>query len=1820
MGKTYRIRTTPGDDKNIITQIDQDFEQLEILSLKIRQEDVYDRMCADYGVIAGRVLANRGYGVPNVKVSVFIPLKSEDEDNPWLTAIYPYKTLEQRNEDGYTYNLLPYLPSYKGHVPTGTFPSRTDVLNDENIKYLYETYYKYTVTTNDSGDFMIFGVPVGSQTLVMNVDLSDIGQFSLFPQDLIRMGVANEGQFDGVRFKSSANFNELPQIIVINKTIEVVPFWGQPETCQIGITRTDFDLTSEANIDIQPTAVFMGSIMSTSEKAALKANGSAKKETGDLCRLITGPGEILAIRQTIFLDSDSLPVLERAQLPEGGKLIDANGTWLFDVPMNLDYIFTNEFGEQVLSDDPSVGIPTKGKYRFKMKWQQSKNLNEDYKVGYFLVPNIREFGLDCTGGVIDPNLIPEARPDYVDDQCWNEFQRSYAFSLNWTGYTAYPTYNAPLMSMSNPDINAAVNCEDRFYEFDYNKVYTVAGFVDNYKVEQANSSLLNTIVNVGNKEKFLGIKRIDDDTCEDTTNRYPVNDGVFRTPLMWVIFNFLLIIFGVIGLPLLIIYSVVAFAWPWLRVLLYALCLYWVGTNIIECAQGIISAAVPSVGFGATVWVAGVIYYGVMLLLWIAVLIAVTVLFLLLTDVEFSPLRFPMITYPDCDMCNCNEESGGSSSNTTPNSTARTNTLTQNWNVPGAYGDQLYEFFGNYFSNPSMNCDAGRNPRFNKDYDSICIEKLMMGNNTTRSSPKKPYIKEYGVPTTCRDVLDCANLFTDSLPFGERLNLFCLKAKYYNVGIENQGWNQISVRYEPSLNTNPSFFHTDNVLVMVFQPGTYRDFSAGTLMSFVSPSSSRDPNIKGGLKNSAGTRSITGVTNARTSVTIEYANPNNTIGNLTRSYLLDPNRTTGDTYMTYTYASDIEYFQVITGMTISQYRALTGGGGPAGSLPWTIFSQTRIKKYIRGDCQTAGGYMNYDCGCNGGGWGIGCSEDAPMYSSEKFVTNIDLVDQGSFIMILQRGVDPYSPLYPTSIGIGKLLGLANTNGLTINTKLRINYPVRNATSAGNELLPIHSNHSNNSSTTEGGQYLFYPSYFFNPDPNVFTGWTTNLHRFYSRLDSTANYSVDGFNIVNYTNPANLGSSKDIRAIQWGPGSGTNPGNRLYSSSNLIANKYGPNESLAGGSVMSLCFRDWCRVADNGWGWVCRCEYSGWDNCFQGCDDGGSINFSSIYDENISLTFPDGGGGTPSTPIRMVMRSDRLPSSETPIYFATGSTASAPIKNNTPLLNQSSQLTILGYQDGQTVRFGGSPGSYSYNEGSVYSGANQFTANVMQTFDCQGMVDLNCYTGDGLTFGVDRNCAGTDAVESGCYVFVREPLNGLFKPRGNNDLTNWAEYVLRFRFFYGLCQGVFSNVFINNWVNGNLFAFSFKVDTYYNSLNQVSRRVFPKDVIVLQEDVNNFYYRCTPTRYFNPLQGTFRFTGFENNRSDSGQGGNSANINYPTTILNLGPVNNLLQEIVLSPNYYGYNVDNLPQTTYSDLSDMMNFFSIIRLVNNSFWKNLFSNEILRQLFSRPGNRVDADFAQSAAINSQLGVIPMDSDYYSSNPPNSEIIAAGFGNNEIMMGIYFNTTNDDQQTRDFISPARIIRYNPVGPNFIYDYLNVKSQIVPHYKWDINVGNTIFGRQDNNWDTTAIRIQQNLRYQQMDRISSDYPSGGDVTNDYNLRGYLFAYNTGPRFVSSGPLQINGTYTITNFVAGDDFSNVAVVQSGIINQNGCVFIASATTPTSWSSGSVLYYDGDYLEGGVLTPNPALAGAPWYFYFGVKKGATSLNRFITKYIGEEFI
>ena len=85
MSKSFRVRTDVrrggAKDKNVTFELKQNFDLLEILSLSLTQQEVYTRMCADFGVVIGRVITNGGFGIPNAKVSIFVPLSEEDEQN-----------------------------------------------------------------------------------------------------------------------------------------------------------------------------------------------------------------------------------------------------------------------------------------------------------------------------------------------------------------------------------------------------------------------------------------------------------------------------------------------------------------------------------------------------------------------------------------------------------------------------------------------------------------------------------------------------------------------------------------------------------------------------------------------------------------------------------------------------------------------------------------------------------------------------------------------------------------------------------------------------------------------------------------------------------------------------------------------------------------------------------------------------------------------------------------------------------------------------------------------------------------------------------------------------------------------------------------------------------------------------------------------------------------------------------------------------------------------------------------------------------------------------------------------------------------------------------------------------------------------------------------------------------------------------------------------------------------------------------------------------------------------------------------------------------
>jgi len=379
MDNTIRIKANPlSGEQYLKIQLDQDYDLLEILSLKLTQDQIYKRHCADYGVIAGRVIINGAVGVPNAKISVFIPIDVDDSKDPLISAMYPYGSTSDTNAEGIKYNLLGESPRQDDlcHRSVGTFPDKRRVLDCDTWCEVYGKYYKYTTSTNNAGDYMIVGVPLGIHTVHMDVDLGDIGYLSQKPFEMIAQGYP-EKSFDSYnQFKESNNLNLLTHIKSQDKSINVQPFWGDVDNCTVGINRVDFLLDYE----IKPIALFMGSIFGDSNKDSINKNCIVRKKMGKLDRQITGPGTIEMIRKNYFGDTEPFNI-------NGGQNIDDDGTWVMQIPMNLDNMITNEFGDMVKSADPRVGIPTKGKYRFRIGLQDGSSAGRLRKRAHFLVPN-----------------------------------------------------------------------------------------------------------------------------------------------------------------------------------------------------------------------------------------------------------------------------------------------------------------------------------------------------------------------------------------------------------------------------------------------------------------------------------------------------------------------------------------------------------------------------------------------------------------------------------------------------------------------------------------------------------------------------------------------------------------------------------------------------------------------------------------------------------------------------------------------------------------------------------------------------------------------------------------------------------------------------------------------------------------------------------------------------------------------------------------------------------------------------------------------------------------------------------------------------------------------------------------------------------------------------------------------------------------------------------------------------------------------------------------------------------------------------------------
>lgn len=283
--KRIKVDLDDNTNKNIKFKLEQNIETYDLLTLKLSQRDIYQSFNSDFGVLMGRVNANGNVGIPNVKVSVFIPIEDADKLNDEIFQYYPYENPSDENLDGKRYNLLPRVGrkesasgKTKPKQPFGSFPIKEEIVSNEVLMEVYDKYYKYSTVTNESGDYLIFGIPIGVQTVHLSADITDVGVYSMTPSTMVNLLGYSPNLFseDGTEIKSSQDLNELPNIETQEVSVDIIPFWGDNENYEIGITRQDFKIKAK----LIKNFVIFGSTF-TGAEAGIWGRGSARDKKTD---------------------------------------------------------------------------------------------------------------------------------------------------------------------------------------------------------------------------------------------------------------------------------------------------------------------------------------------------------------------------------------------------------------------------------------------------------------------------------------------------------------------------------------------------------------------------------------------------------------------------------------------------------------------------------------------------------------------------------------------------------------------------------------------------------------------------------------------------------------------------------------------------------------------------------------------------------------------------------------------------------------------------------------------------------------------------------------------------------------------------------------------------------------------------------------------------------------------------------------------------------------------------------------------------------------------------------------------------------------------------------------------------------------------------------------------------------------------------------------------------------------------------------------------------------------------------------------------------
>ena len=309
-------------------------------------------------------------------------------------------------------------------------------------------------------------------------------------------------------------------------------------------------------------------------------------------------------------------------------------------------------------------------------------------------------------------------------------------------------------------LNEVINGEDTFYEFQFNKVYTVSSLIDQFK------SGRNFIGSAPGR--FIGIKEIDSQDCEDSVNKFPVNDGFKNFDLLFFLFSIIFTVIQPIGIILLTIAHILIYLY---NLVIQALC--W-----------ICGIKIPIIKVRPFKWICRSLGIS--------------------CDKKDYTIRLPMITYPDCQACDC-KQSLKTERNYGQN-TVGSGILTY-VSESELYYDGLAS---TYFSGDTENQDTW-SVLFSQSFAGLGLTAVI----ADPGRYKLPFSQEAQISNgTARFVT------SNGLPIGERINVFNLRESYFS------NINKIKVTF--AKDSNNGKYHYDNTITVLSQ----EQFAGGRIVNF----------------------------------------------------------------------------------------------------------------------------------------------------------------------------------------------------------------------------------------------------------------------------------------------------------------------------------------------------------------------------------------------------------------------------------------------------------------------------------------------------------------------------------------------------------------------------------------------------------------------------------------------------------------------------------------------------------------------------------------------------------------------------------------------------------------------------------------------------------------------------------------------------------------------------------------------------------------------------------------------------------------------------